>query len=221
MQKLIEFFAENADTILEYTIQHLMLTGIAILLAVTIWVSVGILIRHYEKLADGVLALGSIIMCIPSVALYGLLLTLPMFGLGRTTALFALVLYSMLPIVRNVYTGLKNVDPAVVEAARGVGMSKRQILFKVEIPMAMPTILAGIRVTLVMMVGIATLATYIGEKNLGRLIHHGIARSQMIMIIAGAIMVTIIALLIDGIMELVKNRIISPGLLQEVEGDNQ
>ncbi len=216
---LLIFFKDNITQIMEYTLEHLILTGIAILLASVIWVTIGIIIKRYEKLAGPILGIGSIIMCIPSVALYGLLLTLPMFGLGKSTALFALVMYSMLPIVRNVYVGLKSVNNSIIESARGMGMSRKQILFEIEIPVAMPTILAGVRVTLVMMVGIATLATYIGEKNLGRLIHHGIARSNMEMIITGAVMVTVIAILIDSGMELLERKLVSPGLLHSMEAD--
>ncbi|MFW5996052.1 MAG: ABC transporter permease [Halanaerobiaceae bacterium] len=218
--KVIDYIVGNAGQIMNYTVQHFILTGIAIFFAVILWTSVGVIIRGKESLANGVLAVGSMIMCIPSIALYGLLITLPMFGLGRSTAVFALVLYSMLPIVRNVYTGLKNVDNSIKEAARGVGMTDRQILFQIEIPMAMPTILAGVRVTLVMMIGIATLATYIGERNLGRLLHQGIARSRPDMIIVGAIMVTLIAIVIDGLFEIIKKKVVPRGLSQYLEGDH-
>ncbi len=218
---VINFFLTNGQEVIDYTVQHFILIGMAIFFATLIWTTVGIIISRYEAFADTILGVGSIIMCIPSIALYGLLLTMPMFGLGRLTALFALVLYSMLPIVRNVYVGLKSVDDSIIESARGVGMSRRKILFDVELPVALPTILAGIRVTLVLIINIATLATFIGEKNLGRLIHHGIARSNMDMIIAGAIMVSLIAILIDGGMELVKRKVVSPGLLQTARGDNR
>lgn len=221
MSDLFSYFADNYETIFEYTIEHFILTGIAIALAIVLWVSLGIIIRRKEKVANGVLAIGSIIMCIPSIALYGLLITLPMFGLSRRSAVFALVLYSMLPIVRNVYTGLKNVDSSIIESARGMGMSNKQILFQIEIPMALPTIIAGVRVTLVMMIGIATLATYIGERNLGRLLQHGMARSQPIMIITGAIMVTIVAIVVDILLGIARKKLVSPGLLQHLEGDNQ
>jgi osmoprotectant transport system permease protein len=203
------------DKILTYTMEHLVLIIIAIVISLLIWISVGIAIRNNGKLAKGFLGIGSFIMAVPSVALYGILITIPAFGLNRRSAVLALVLYSMLPILRNVYIALNEVDSTILEAAKGMGMPKRKILFKVQLPLAAPVILAGIRVALVMMVGIATLAVYIGERNLGMLIEQGIKRTHMDMIIVGAVMVSIFSILIDyGIGKLEKH-LISPGLLDQ------
>ncbi|MGI6114146.1 MAG: ABC transporter permease [Mahellales bacterium] len=212
---VIRYFVNNMDKILTYTMEHLVLIIIAIVISLLIWISVGIAIRNNGKLAKGFLGIGSFIMAVPSVALYGILITIPAFGLNRRSAVLALVLYSMLPILRNVYIALNEVDSTILEAAKGMGMPKRKILFKVQLPLAAPVILAGIRVALVMMVGIATLAVYIGERNLGMLIEQGIKRTHMDMIIVGAVMVSIFSILIDyGIGKLEKH-LISPGLLDQ------
>ncbi|MCA1743749.1 MAG: ABC transporter permease, partial [Desulfonatronovibrio sp.] len=133
-------------------------------------------------------------------------------GLGRRTAVLVLMIYAMMPLVRSVYLGVKSVDPWVVEAGKGMGMTKAQILFRIRIPMAWPMIFAGIRVSVVLITGIATMATFIGEKNLGRLIHQGITRGDADMIIAGAVIVSLMALFLDYIMGMIQKKVISPGL---------
>ncbi len=211
--RTIQYFMNNLDYIADLTIQHLILIGIAIILALIVWVSVGIAIRNNEKTANTILSIGSLFMSIPSVALYGILVTIPFFGLRTRSAVFGLVLYSMIPIVRNVYTALNEVDPSIIEAAKGMGMSEKQILKEVQLPLALPVIFAGVRVALVMMVGIATLAVFIGEQNLGQLIQQGIGRTRTDMVISGAIMVSFIAIGIDLLIGYLKKKIVSPGLL--------
>lgn len=211
------YFIKNIDKIMFLTKNHFILIIIAIVLALLIWISTGILIRNNEKFANGMLGLGSLIMSIPSVALYGILVTIPGFGLSRKSAVFALILYAMLPIVRNVYLALNQVDQDILESAQGMGMSSKQILFKVQLPLAIPVILAGVRMAIVMMVGIATLAVYIGEKNLGSLIDQGIVRTHSDMIIVGAVLVSLMAIFIDILMGILEKKLISPGLQAEEE----
>lgn len=208
----IRYFIKNSDKILKYTIDHIELISTAMLLALIIWISLGIIIRNQERLAGGLIGIASIIMSIPSISIYGILVTVPGFGLSRRSAVFALVLYAMLPIVRNVYIALNEVDKSIIEAARGMGMPERQILWKVQLPLAFPVIFAGIRVALVMMVGIATLAVYIGERNLGRLIQQGITRTHMDMVLTGAILVATLAIIVDAVMAIIQKKLISPGL---------
>jgi len=217
---VINYFITNWDKILDYTSAHLYLIAISITLSLIIWISVGVIIRNRDKTAKSLLGFGSLIMSVPSVSLYGILMTVPAFGLNTRSAIFALILYSMIPIVRNVYTSLNEVDPAVLESARGMGMTEKQILWKVQLPMAMPVIIAGIRVALVMMVGIATLAVFIGERNLGQLIYQGIVRTKTEMIISGALVVSAISIIVDRLVELLKRILVSPGLVEEktVEG---
>lgn len=208
----VRYFLKNIDKITDYTIEHIALISIAMLMALVLWVSLGILIRNRTKTAESLLGVASIIMSIPSISIYGILVTLPGFGLSRKSAVFALVLYAMLPIVRNVYIALREVDDSIIEAARGMGMPERQILWKVQLPLAFPVIFAGVRVALVMMVGIATLAVYIGERNLGRLIQQGITRTHMDMVLTGGLLVAALAIIVDGVMALIQKKLISPGL---------
>lgn len=213
--ELLQFIFYNSQRIVEYTLNHLALvltvTGIALLL----WIPTGLLISRYERFSGLTLALGNLIFCIPSLSLFGIFMTVPQLGLGRRSAVLALVLYAMMPLVRNVYRGIKSVDRYVVEAGRGMGMSNLEILWQIQLPMAWPVIFAGIRVTVVLVTGIATIATYIGERNLGRLIQHGITRSNGEMIIVGAVLVSILALLLDFLLGKVEKRLVSPGMKQD------
>ena len=206
------YFAKNLDKIMGLTVEHVELIGVAMLLALVVWITTGLLIRNNERLASGMLGIASIIMSIPSISIYGILVTVPGFGLSRQSAVFALVLYAMLPIVRNVYVALNEVDDSIIEAARGMGMSSRRILWKVQLPLALPVIFAGVRVALVMMVGIATLSVYIGERNLGRLIQQGITRTHMDMVLTGGLLVAALAIVVDLVMALIQKKLISPGL---------
>ena len=207
-----KYFIKNIDKIIDLTIEHIELISLSMCLALIIWVSIGILIRNQKRMANGLIGFASIIMSIPSISIYGILVTIPGFGLSRVSAVFALVLYSMLPIMRNVYLALNEVDESIIEAARGMGMKKNQILWKIQLPLAFPIIFAGIRVALVMMVGIATLAVYIGERNLGRLIQQGITRTHMDMVLTGGILVALLSIVVDGVMALIQKKLISPGL---------
>lgn len=213
--EVIRYFIKQSDRILNYTVNHANLILVGILCSLILWISVGIAVRNNSKSANVILGLGSFVMSVPSISLYGMLMVVPGLGLNRKSAVLGLVLYSMLPIVRNVYMALNGIEPSVIESARGMGMGQRDILWRVQLPMALPIIFAGIRVALVMMVGTATLAVYIGEQNLGRLLTHGIERTHSEMIIIGAIMVSIIAVSVDYIMGYLQKRLVSPGIRQQ------
>ncbi len=212
LQRIANFFTNNLDRIIGYTLEHLILIAIAIVFSVALWVSIGIALRNNKNMANGVLGLGSFIMSVPSIALYGILISIPGLGLSRQSAVVGLVLYSMLPILRNVYVALNEVDKNILEAAKGMGMSEGQILRKVQLPLALPVILAGVRVATVMMVGIATLAVYIGERNLGVLIEQGLKRSRSDMIIVGALLVTVFVVIIDFFIGWLEKNIVSKGI---------
>jgi len=212
LARVLRYITNNYDRILGYAFQHLVLISIAIVISVTLWVSIGVLIRNQEKMANSVLGLGSFIMAVPSIALYGILISIPGLGLSRQSAVIGLVLYSMLPILRNVYVALNEVDKNILEAAKGMGMSDREILRKVQLPLALPVILAGVRVATVMMVGIATLAVYIGERNLGVLIEQGLTRSRSDMIIVGALVVTVFVVMIDLFIGWFEKKVVSEGI---------
>ncbi len=209
--ELLQYMFFNSHRILEYTFNHLALVLTVTGIALVLWIPTGLLISRYERFSGLTMALGNILFCIPSLSLFGIFMTIPQLGLGRRSAVLALVLYAMMPLVRNVYRGIKSVDKYVVEAGRGMGMSNREILWQIQLPLAWPVIFAGIRITVVLVTGIATIATYIGERNLGRLIQHGITRSNAEMIITGAILVSILALFLDYLLGKVEMRLVSPG----------
>lgn len=206
------FIRDNTGLVLEYTANHVSLVIGVLLLSLALWITTGLLISRHARLAGAVIGLGNVVFCIPSISLFGLFMSVPGLGLGRRTATVVLVLYAMMPLIRSVHAGIRSVDAAVVNAGKGMGMTNLQLLLKIQVPMAWPAVFAGIRVTVVLITGIATMATFIGERNLGRLIHQGITRGDADMIVAGALIVSLIALLLDYLMGRVERIIISPGL---------
>lgn len=192
------FIAQNHGQVLELTLEHLWMVGVSTLLAALIGIPLGILIAHWPILNKPVLATANIIQTIPSLALFGFLLPVPWLGdRVERLAILALTLYALLPLIRNTYTGIRGVDPAVVEAGRGMGMTDRQLLFQVELPLALSVILSGVRVAVVISVGLATIAAAIGAGGLGELIFRGLAMVNNQLILAGAIPAALLALLAD------------------------
>jgi osmoprotectant transport system permease protein len=202
---LIDFLISRQSDILEQTAEHIGLTLTALLIAMLIGIPTGILLTRRKKISGSVLGIAGIIQTIPSVALLGFLL--PLLGIGVVPAIVALFLYALLPIIRNTFTGIEEVDPAVREAARGMGMSNGQILRKVELPLSVPVIFAGIRTATVINVGIATLCALIGSGGLGEFIFRGIALNNLNMILAGAIPAAALALLFDFGLALIQRNI--------------
>jgi osmoprotectant transport system permease protein len=195
---LFQFMVQNHDQVLELTLEHLWLVGISTLLAVLVGIPLGIVIAHWPVLNKPVLASANIIQTIPSLALFGFLLPLPWLGeRADRLAILALTLYALLPLIRNTYTGIRGVDPAVVEAGRGMGLTDRQLLFQVELPLAVSVILSGVRVAVVISVGLATIAAAIGAGGLGEFIFRGLAMVNNQLILAGAIPAAALALFAD------------------------
>ncbi len=195
--------------------EHIWMVGISLLIAMCTGIPLGIVITKNKDLAHKVLAVANVIMTIPSIALFGLLLpVLAVFGhgLGKVPAVIALVLYSLLPIIRNTYIAIKNVDPALVDAGRGMGMSKWQLLLELEIPLAIPVILAGLKTAAVMNIGIAAIAAYVGAGGLGVFIQQGIARSHETMVLAGALVVSLLAVFVELGMSLLEKWVTPKGL---------
>jgi osmoprotectant transport system permease protein len=190
-----EFVQQHAGKLLEQTLQHIGLTFISLLMAVVIGVPLGILITRRKRLAGIVLGIAGVLQTIPSIALLGFMI--PLLGIGAKPAIVALFLYALLPIIRNTYTGILQVNPTVIDAATGMGMTRSQLLFKVQLPLAMPVLLAGIRTATVINVGVATLAAYIAAGGLGEFIFGGIALNNTNMILAGAIPAALLAILFD------------------------
>ena len=209
---MMGFYDRNSRTIWEYTQNHFEVVLLAVGISLIVWVPLGILLSRSEKWAKRVIGLANIIFCIPSLSLFALFVMIPFLGLGRQSAVLALVLYAMMPLIRNVYYGVKSVDRNVLEAAKGMGMNSTQIMKEIQLPLGMPVILAGFRITVVMTTGIAAIATYIGERNLGRFIAEGLVRSNTEMILTGAILISVIAIGLDGILGLLEKKVIPRGL---------
>jgi len=195
---LYQFMLQNHTEVLELTLEHLWLVGISTILAVLIGIPLGILITRWPALNKPVLGGANIIQTIPSLALFGFLLPAPWIGeRADRIAILALALYALLPMIRNTYVGIKGVDRAVIEAGRGMGLTDRQLLFQVELPLALGVIIAGVRVATVISVGLATIAAAIGAGGLGEYIFRGLAMVNNQVILAGAIPAAIMALLAD------------------------
>ena len=195
---LWQFMLQNHTEVLELTLEHLWLVGISTLLAVLIGIPLGILITRWPALNKPVLGGANIIQTIPSLALFGFLLPAPWIGArADRLAILALALYALLPLIRNTYVGIQSVDPAVVEAGRGMGLTDHQLLFQVELPLALGVIIAGVRVATVISVGLATIAAAIGAGGLGEYIFRGLAMVNNDVILAGAIPAAAMALLAD------------------------
>ncbi|MDN5882808.1 MAG: ABC transporter permease [Nitrosospira sp.] len=209
------FVVDNIDLIISRTIEHISLVGVAIGLAIVTGVPIGIAITQNKRVASVVLYTGAIIMTIPSIALFGLMIpVLSKFGhgIGYVPAVIAVLLYSQLPIIRNTYTAINNVDPALREAARGMGMTAIQRLWRVEIPLAIPVIMAGVRSAVVLNIGIMAIAAYIGAGGLGVFISRGISQTDPRQLITGAVAVSLLAIVADYALGWLQNRLVPAGL---------
>ena len=195
---LSQFVLQNHTEILELTLEHLWLVAVSTVLAVLIGIPLGILITRRPVLNKPVLGFANVIQTIPSLALFGFLLPAPWIGArADRLAILALTLYALLPLIRNTYTGIKGVDRAIIEAGRGMGMTDGQLLWQVELPLALGVIIAGVRVATVISVGLATIAAAIGAGGLGEYIFRGLAMVNDQVILAGAIPAAILTLLAD------------------------
>ena len=192
---VLGFLGQRWDVVLKLLLEHLWLVFVSVAVAICVSVILGIIITYHAGLATSVLTICQVIMVIPSLAMLAFMV--PLFGIGFTSGVIALILYSLLPIVRNTYSGINEIDPAIIEAARGMGMNEWRILFKVKLPIAFPVIMAGIRSATVMVVGIGAIASYIGAGGLGEMVFQGISRTRPEMIVVGALFVSVIAIAFD------------------------
>jgi len=193
-----DFLIRNRAEVLQLTLEHLLLVARAMVLAIPLGVLLGIALTRHKALRQWILGVANVIQTVPSLALFGFLIPVPLIGgIGDRTAIVALTLYALLPIIRNTFAGIAGVDRAVAEAARGMGMTEGQVLRQVEIPLALGVILAGIRVATVISVGVATIAAAIGAGGLGMYIFRGVAMVNNQVILAGAIPAAILAVLAD------------------------
>lgn len=203
-----EFLIANRAEVLELTLEHLFLVGLSTGIAILLGVPLGIVLTRYPSLSKPVLGFANIMQTVPSLALFGFLIPLNIYlfhvrilgGIGGRTAIVALVLYALLPIIRNTFTGISSVDPAIREAGRGMGMTDRQLLFQVEVPLALGVIIAGVRVATVISVGTATIAAAIDAGGLGRYIFRGLRMNDNTLILAGALPAALMALAADFVL---------------------
>jgi len=192
------FLVTNYQQVLDLTLEHITLVGLSILFAVMIGIPLGILITRVPRLSKPVLGVANVIQTVPSLALFGFLLPAPWIGeRGGRLAVLALTLYALLPLIRNTYAGIRSVDPAVVEAGRAMGLTDRQLLFQVELPLASGVIVAGVPIATVLSVGVATIAAAIGAGGLGEFIFRGLAMVNNQVILAGAVPAALLALSAD------------------------
>ncbi|WP_019423061.1 ABC transporter permease [Paenibacillus sp. OSY-SE] len=202
---LLSYMGRNSDLLWEYFVTHVIMVLAGVGLAFVIGVPLGVLCSRNEKLAKIILAVTSTLQVIPSLAL--LVLLMLAFGLGTTTVVVGLLLYSLNPIVRNTYVGLKQVNPSYVEAGRGVGMSSMQLLFKVRFPLALTYMLTGLRIAAVIAIGVATIAPLVGGDGLGREIYSGLNGQNPLRIYAGAIPAALLAIVADLVLGALQRRL--------------
>lgn len=213
-----QFLFVHGEETLKLAWQHAWVVAVAVIVAIFTGVPIGIWITFNRRAADIVLYIAGIVMTIPSIALFGIMIPILSvfgYGVGVVPAIVALVLYSQLPIIRNTYAALRSVDANIIDAGRGMGMTPAQVLFKVRMPMALSVIFAGVRVAVVMSIGIGAIAAYIGAGGLGHYIFMGISQTHDAMIKAGALCVAIMAIAVDFLFGLVENRLVSRGLRED------
>ncbi|MCT2535232.1 ABC transporter permease [Aquibacillus koreensis] len=210
LQVFMDTVVSRQDLLIERTIQHLYLSFIAILIAVGISLPLGIYISRNRKVAEFYIGITAVLQTIPSLALFGFLV--PVLGIGSITALVALIIYALLPILRNTYTGITGVDEGIIEAGEGMGMTQRQILWKIQLPLSLPFMMAGVRTATVLTVGVATLATFVGAGGLGDVIWRGLQSWNNSLVLAGAIPVALLALLFDSLLKFVEKKVTPKGI---------
>lgn len=206
------YIGDNLSTILTYTVEHIQLTVFSIIIAIVIGVPLGILVSYVKPFKKPVLGCANILQAIPSIAILGFLI--PFLGIGERPAIFMVVIYSLLPIIKNTATGLSNINPEMVEAAKGIGLTKFQILARIKLPLALPVIMAGVRISAVTAVGLVTISAFIGAGGLGYLIYSGIRTVNNELIVAGALPACVLALLVDLILSLVE-KLVTPACYKE------
>ena len=205
------FLRQYGASIATLTMEHLWLTGAAMLFATCIAVPAGILLTRSQRLAKPVMAVANVLQTIPSLAMFGFLLPLPWIGdRAARIAIMALIAYALLPILRNTYAGIREIDRSVIEVSRAIGLTDMQRLIKIELPLAAPFILAGLRTATVTCIGVATIAAAVGAGGLGELIFRGVASVDSRLVLAGAVPAAALALLADGALGLLERRLKPP-----------
>ncbi|MBU5669798.1 ABC transporter permease [Peptoniphilus sp. MSJ-1] len=214
MKKMIDYLMENGGEILTKALEHLYISSISLFFGIIVAVPIGIALTRSKPAAKIVMAIASILQTVPSFALLALMI--PLFGVGKKPAIVSLFIYSLLPILRNTYLGIAGVDNSLIDAAKGMGMTRAQTLLRVQIPMAMPVIMGGIRLSAVYVLAWTTLAAYVGAGGLGDLIFNGLTNAIMPMVVWGTLPVTILAIIVDFLFGILEDKL-SPNKTSEVE----
>ncbi|GAA0076521.1 hypothetical protein UT300005_08990 [Clostridium sp. CTA-5] len=197
IREVFQLYISRWDFFLKLIIEHLKISGISILIAGIIGLILGVLISEYKKTSPFILGITSFIYTIPSISLLGFLI--PFSGIGNTTAIIALTIYALLPMVRNTYAGIENIDYSIIESAKGMGSTPFEIVYKVKLPLATTAILSGLRNMVVMTIALAGIASFIGAGGLGVAIYRGITTNNTSMTIAGSLLIALLALIADFI----------------------
>jgi osmoprotectant transport system permease protein len=204
---VFNLYVDRWEFFLELLLQHIVITLIAVLIITVIGLTVGIFMTKNDKLAKFVLTVTNFLYTIPSIALFGLLVTIT--GIGNKSAIIALVIYGLLPIIRNTYVGIREVDFQIIESAIGMGTTEKQLLFRIQLPLALPVIMSGFRTMVIMTIALGAIASFIGAGGLGVAIYRGISTYFPEMIIAGSLLVALLAIVTDGLLQLVENKMTS------------
>ena len=211
MKDVLDYIVSHVDLILACTGQHMSLSFTAVGLACLVGIPLAFVIVNHKRAAGIVMVIANTIQTIPSLALYAF--AMPLFGIGTRPAVFALFLYALLPILKNTLIGIQNVAPGAIRAAKGMGMSAAQIMLQIEVPLAVPSIMGGVRIAAVTAIGTATIATLIGAGGLGSIIYQGLGMSNQIMVLAGAICSALLALVVDYVLGRLEYAFTSKGIL--------
>lgn len=200
---VFKLYAERSEFFFELFLEHIGITLIAVTIITILGLTIGVLMTRNEVFATIMLTVTSFLYTIPAIALFGILVTIT--GIGNTSAITALVIYGLLPIIRNTYVGIREVDPQIIESAVGMGSTKVQLLFRIQLPMALPVIISGFRTMVIMTIAMAGIAAFIGAGGLGVAITRGIATYYPELIIAGSLLVATIAIITDWMLQLLEN----------------
>lgn len=205
VNQLVKLLTEDFKFFLNLTVEHILISLLAISIASVLGIILGIIISEYRRFSGLILGTVNILYTIPSIALLGFFITIT--GVGNTTALIALIIYALLPIIRSTYTGIVNINPLIIEASEGMGSTKLQQLFKVKLPLALPVLMSGIRNMVTMTIALAGIASFVGAGGLGVAIYRGITTNNSAMTFLGSLLIAILALIFDFILGIIEKRL--------------
>ncbi|MFP4177439.1 MAG: ABC transporter permease [Acholeplasmataceae bacterium] len=205
IRTVFELYVDRFDFFRELFFQHLVLTAIAVAIITIVGISAGVFMSYNRAFANAMLTITGFLYTVPSIAMFGFLVTLT--GIGNTSAVIALSVYGTLPLVRNTYVGIKEVDPFIIEAATGMGSTERQLLLRIKLPLALPVIMAGFRTMVIMTIALGGIASFIGAGGLGVAIWRGITTNYRELTIAGSLLVALLAVIIDQILNIAEKTI--------------